>query len=121
VTPPAPTRVDHGPAIRRTLDLYEAAINSRSISQLRSIYPGLRDDQESQWRDLFSNEIEQLRGALSVRSIKDLGDVAEASFLLTLSFKPKRDQMQTLKIGGTATLKLEGGTWRILVLNTRAE
>lgn len=118
--PPAPV-VDRGPEIRAALERYEAAINARSLSQLRNVYPGLKGDQEQQWRDLFGNEVEQLRGSVTVRSVKDLGEVAEASLLLTLNFKPKRDQPQTVRLVGTATLKLDGGAWKILALTTRPE
>ncbi len=103
------------------LDRYEAAINARSLPQLKAAYPGLKPDQETQWKDLFSNDIEQLSGSIAVLSIKDLGDLAEAAFRLTLNFKPKRDVRQTVRVAGTATFRMENGVWRMITVSSRPE
>ncbi len=119
--PPAPAPVSHAAEIRQALGGYAAAINARSLAQLRAVFPGIKADQEARWKDLFSNEIEQLSATTTVRSLEERGDVADVAFLLTLVFKPKRDQPQTTRIGSVATMRLENGAWVIASLQTRAE
>ena len=85
------------------------------------MFPGIKADQEARWKDLFSNEIEQLSATTTVRSLEERGDVADVTFLLTLVFKPKRDQPQTTRIASVATMRLENGVWKITSLQTRAE
>ncbi len=119
--PPPAAPVSHAAEIRQALGGYAAAINARSLAQLRAVFPGIKADQEARWKDLFSNEIEQLSATTTVRSLEERGDVADVAFLLTLVFKPKRDQPQTTRIGSVATLRLENGAWIITSLQTRAE
>ena len=119
--PPPPAPVSHAAEIRQTVERYEAAINARSLAQLKAVYPGLKSDQESGWRDLFGPDIERLQATAAMRSVEERGDVADVSFVLTLVYKPKGDRPQTVKIGSAATLKLGGGVWKILTLQTRGE
>ena len=119
--PPPPVPVSHAAEIRQAIGGYASAINARSLPQLRAVFPGIKADQEARWKDLFSNEIEQLSATTTVRSLEERGDVADVTFLLTLVFKPKRDQPQTTHIASVATLRLENGAWKIFSLQTRAE
>ncbi|MEZ4457114.1 MAG: hypothetical protein R2882_11280 [Gemmatimonadales bacterium] len=79
--------VSYLPEVRRTIERYVAAINARSLTQLKAIFPTLRGDQEDRWRDL-GDEIETISATSTVQGINEQGTTAEARFLVTLSFKP---------------------------------
>lgn len=119
--PPPPAAVSRAAEIRQAVSRYAAAINARNMNQLKTIFPALPGAQEARWRDLFSNEIEELSATTTVRNIDERGDAAEASFLLTLVFKPRRDQPQTARIGSVASLRFQNGAWVIVALQTSAE
>ncbi|MGE3617867.1 MAG: protein kinase [Gemmatimonadales bacterium] len=118
VPPPAP--VSYLPEVRRTIDRYVAAINARSLTQLKAVFPTLRGDQEARWRDLFGDEIETISATSTVRGINEQGTTAEARFLVTLTFKPKRGDPQSIPIETTATVQVDGGVGRIIAIRSQA-
>jgi hypothetical protein len=110
---PAPKREGE---IRQLLARYAQAINSRSIEQLRAVYPTLPAKREGEWRDLFGPDVKELSATLSIARVEERGDLAEAAFVISLSFRPDRGERLKFTINTTGTVKYEGGAWRILTL-----
>ena len=102
--------------IREALNQYVQAINARSVAQLRAIYPALPADRESQWKDIFRNDVKDLKAGLSVGEISEAGESAEAVFEVQLSFTPQRQQRQEYRILARAILRRVNGVWRITSL-----
>ncbi|MGH7526837.1 MAG: protein kinase domain-containing protein, partial [Gemmatimonadales bacterium] len=119
---PGPPPVDHTVEVRRLLSQYGSAINARSISQLKTLYPGMSPERERGWRDVFRDEVKDLRATVSVTSIEAAATgPAEASFSLILRFKPEGGKPQTFTIENQATLRQEPGGWRFATLLERGE
>jgi serine/threonine protein kinase len=117
----APAPADNTAAIRQLLVEYESAINARSISRLKALYPAMPPERERQWRDLFNVDVRDLKATLSVTSIQAAGSAPEASFGLVLSFRPDREKPQTYRVRNQATLRHEAGGWRFVSLMERGE
>ena len=129
VPPPAPpppsadparaAPVSRAPAIRAVLGQYVEAINARSLSGIRAVYPALPSDRESAWRDIFAPDVKDVRATLSIGGITERGDVADASFTISLSFRPDRGQPLSYTIVSDATVQFSGGGWRIVSMKER--
>ncbi len=119
---PVPPPVDHTVEIRRLLGQYGSAIDARSISQLKTLYPGMTPERERGWRDVFRDEVKDLKATVSVTNIEAAAyGPAEASFSLILRFKPEGGKPQTFKIENQATLRQGPGGWRFATLVERGE
>lgn len=101
------------------LSRYVAAINGRNLEQLRSLYPALPPDREAAWRDIFRPDVRELTASLDVRRIEERGDLADASFVVSLSFRPERGAPLSYTIVSDATLRYESGAWKIVSMQER--
>ena len=124
--PPAPAPVavrppDYTPQIREALAGYVQAINARSLPAMREIYPGLSSELASEWRGLFSSDVRELKVVATQTDITPSGDLADARFVLLLSFTPRGGEKQSRAIACRVTLRRgPDGTWRFATLDQRA-
>jgi len=115
---PPPKRVNEA-EVRAALDQYVGAINARNLAQLRAVFPAISGKQESDWKDRFSREIKNLAATLTVGRIDGDEDAAQASFELSLVLEPNGQKPMTYRIQCNATLRQEGGAWKIMSLSER--
>jgi hypothetical protein len=124
---PAPSDGEARAEIQALLKAYEGAINARSLSRLKALYPDMPPERESQWRDLFSKSVRDLKAALSVRSIRPISSAGQdrrvwlATFTIHLTFKPDGGSAQSYRISNTAGVNRESGQWRFATLEEAGE
>ena len=122
--PPAPEpvkRPSHESEIRSVISSYAAALNARSMGQLKSVYPGITATQEQQWKDRFGKDVKKLTAGLTIRSVVENGDGTEATavFEVPLTLEPDGASPINVKIRCDALLKSDGGRWHIASLTER--
>jgi hypothetical protein len=76
--PPATTAESDDASIRRVLDAYQDAYESRSIDKLRAIWPTITSAQTSNLTRLFKDN-DQIRAPYSILNQKVSGDEARVS------------------------------------------
>jgi hypothetical protein len=75
---PQPAPVDPRPLIEQTVAAYARALESRDVSAIRQVYPGLTRRQEDAWRELFRS-VRELHADLRASNITvDGTDAARA-------------------------------------------
>ena len=111
--PPPPSRE---PAIRRLIAQYVDAINAKSLTRIKALYPALSSARQKVWSDLFRDDVKDLKAVGTITTVTERGDLADASFTIDLSFKPDRGDPFHSVIKSEATLKLENGAWTFLTL-----
>ena len=81
--PPAPAPVpvraeDPRPEIARVVAAYAAAIESKSITNIRQVYPGMSPEQEAGWRQFFDS-VREVDVRLELSTVQLSGDRAECT------------------------------------------
>lgn len=76
--PPRPAVVDAREAVNAAIQSYARALESRQISEVRKVYPGIQPDQESQLAQTL-RALEQLKVTLRVVSLDVRGATATAN------------------------------------------
>jgi len=110
--PPAPPP-DPSPPIRALFDEYAAAVETRSVANIRTAYPGLRPDQAKEWERFFS-AVDDIEVKLAMTRLDVRGDTGEASLSGLYAFtdpatrRSRRDSVNLL-----ATLRRDARGWRI--------
>ncbi len=110
--PPAPPP-DPSPRIRALFDEYAAAVETRSVANIRQVYPGLRPDQAKEWERFFS-AVDDIEVKLAMTRLDVRGDTGEASLSGLYAFtdpatrRSRRDSVNLL-----ATLRRDARGWRI--------
>ena len=110
--PPAPAP-DPSPRIRALFDEYAAAVETRSVANIRQAYPGLKPEQAKEWERFFS-AVDDIEVKLQVTRLDVHGDTGEASLSGVYAFtdpatrRPRRDSVSLL-----ATLRRDTRGWRI--------
>ena len=74
---PDPEPPDHRAEIRRVINLFVSAVESRDVDQLRRIYPGLTEQDEASWASFFETT-DSLKMTASLASMTVGDGVAEA-------------------------------------------
>jgi serine/threonine protein kinase len=120
--PPTPTATrpavplpppDPSPKVRALFDEYAAAVETRSVANIRQAYPGLRPDQAKEWEQFFS-AVDDIEVKLEITRLDVHGDTGEASLAGVYAFtdpatrRPRRDSVSLL-----ARLRRDGAGWRI--------
>ena len=118
--PPAPKPFDEAPA-REAIDVYIAAINSRSLGQIRAVYPGLTTEQAEAWQERFLKEIKQLKATATRPRIAATTNGATAAFVIDLTLVPDHSAPLQFRIRCDAVLRAEAGSWKISSLSERGE
>src|SRR5690606_17051363 len=76
--PPPPAAADPRPAVESIVAAYADAIESRSTTRIREVFPGLTATQERDWRQFFE-AVEEVQATLTVTDLDVVDDVAEAT------------------------------------------
>jgi hypothetical protein len=121
-TPPPPRDTaaappaDPAPQIRALFAEYGRAIESRSVDAIRKTYPGLQPQQAREWEEFFQR-VNEVQVELQVTDLKVNGDAAEAGLSGVYVFaNPSTHRTQHEPVSFRATLRREGGRWRIAAL-----
>jgi hypothetical protein len=110
--PPQPAEpADPRPQIEQLVDTYARAIESRSVAEIRRVYPGLTSQQQQGWERFFQT-VRSLKVRLAITQLDLSGGAAD----LTVSGSYDYDAG-----GGTAphpvsfhaTAAQDGGSWKI--------
>jgi protein kinase-like protein len=110
--PPAPPP-DPSPRIRALFDEYAAAVETRSVTNIRQAYPGLKPEQAKEWERFFS-AVDEIEVKLQMTRLDVHGDTGEASLSGVYAFtdpatrRPRRDSVSLV-----ATLRRDARGWRI--------
>src|SRR5262249_14980366 len=111
--PPPPAAVDNRAAIESMVQAYARALESRDITQIRRVYPGISSDQEQGLRSAFES-MRGLRVTLAVSDLQIDGDAARAMLTGAYEFyntSKRRDERQPVTF--RATMERRDGSWRI--------
>jgi serine/threonine-protein kinase len=111
--PPA-SPVDPRPEIRAVLDDYAAAIEATSLADLRRIYPGMTAAQQRGWEQFFQL-VRDVKAELRIARLDVANGSAEAQVggsYTYLNTSTQRNEHQPVSF--QATLRREGGGWRIV-------
>jgi hypothetical protein len=111
-TPPA----DPAPQIRALFAEYGRAIEARSVDAIRKTYPGLQPQQAREWEEFFRG-VNDVQVELQVTDLKVNGDAGEAALSGVYLFaNPGTHRTQREPVSFRATVRREGGRWRIAAL-----
>jgi serine/threonine protein kinase len=105
---------------RALIETYARAINARNIGQLRAMYPAMTPERERQWRDLFRGEVKDLTAAVSAIRVVP-GDLPQAEFVLTLTFRPERGKPQSFRVNNHAALRQDPSGWHLVHLDEKGD
>ena len=108
--PAAP--VDHRPAIEALIASYARAIESRSVDQIRRVYPGMTEDQATGWRQFFSS-VRSVRTRLSVNDLDIDGSRATMSVAGSHEYSTGGARAENQAVTFRASAVLENGIWRL--------
>jgi hypothetical protein len=115
VRPPSPAP-DPAEEIRSLFAEYGAAIEARSVEAIRRTYPGLLPDQARVWEDFFRG-VTDVDVELNVTGLEVAGNAAEARLSGVYVFtNPSTRRTQRENVAFQASLRREGGGWRIASL-----
>ncbi len=110
---PAPPPVDDRTAIDAVIQRYARALESKQLSEVRAVYPGMRAEQETQFTQTLRT-LEQLRVVLRIGSLGIVGDEATAAVSGTYDFySPENRRTEHLPVNFTATLDRGPNGWQI--------
>jgi len=113
---PAPVRAeDPRPAIARVVAAYAAAIESRSLTNIRQVYPGMSSEQEAGWRQFFDS-VREVDVRLEISALQLSGDSAECTLSGLYVFEnatTRRTEQQPASIRMTLG-RSAAGDWGVL-------
>jgi serine/threonine-protein kinase len=113
VTPSAPRTVDAGPEIRSLVSDYAGAIESKSVSGLQRVYPGMTPVQQRGWEQFFQL-VRDVKARLSVTQLNVTGGSADAQVTGTYDYlNTSTGRAETQPVSFRATFKNDSGRWRI--------
>ena len=112
--PPPPRPADPRPEIRGRIAQYADAVESRSLSDLRRVYPGMTPVQQRGWEQFFQL-VREVKAQLDVDRLDVTDSKAEAQVRGTYTYlntSTQRSERQPVSF--SALLRREGGQWSIV-------
>ncbi len=108
--PPAPRPPpDPGPGIRRLIEDYAAAIESRDVNRIRALYPGMPESTRLSWAKLF-RDYDKITAVAMAGSIR-IASGQSAQFDIGLVLANRRHEEQRLVLHSSTSVRLEE-RWR---------
>jgi serine/threonine-protein kinase len=107
--PSAPNPADIG----QTVQAYARAIESRDISAIRRVYPGLTADQQRGFEQFFQST-RSLNVTFRVTNVEASGSSADARLVGSYEYVTTAGQSQRQPVNFAATLRHDGGQWRLV-------
>ncbi len=110
---PEPAPVDPRQAVRGVLAQYAGAIQSRSLGDLRRVYPGMTPLQQRGWEQFFQL-VRDVKAELSVSQLDVSGDAAETQVVGTYTYlNTSTGRVEHQPVAFHATFKRDAGLWRM--------
>ncbi|HEU4719920.1 MAG TPA: serine/threonine-protein kinase [Gemmatimonadaceae bacterium] len=111
VAPTAPTAADVAPVI----EAYARAIESRDLSAIRRVYPGLTSDQQRGFEQFFQSA-RKLNVSFRVASVDGTPSTAEVHVTGRYDYESSSGKAERQGVSFAATLRREGAGWRMVGL-----
>ena len=106
--PPAPTAADIAPVV----EAYARAIESRDISAIRRVNPGLTSDQQRNFEAFFQNA-RSVNVTFRITNFESSGASADARLVGSFDYVNIENREQRLPVSLAATFRHEGSAWRL--------
>jgi serine/threonine-protein kinase len=98
--------------LERLVGAYARAIESRSVAEIRRVYPGLTTSQQQGWEQFFQS-VRSLRARLAITRL-DFGDqAADLSVSGSYDYDGSGGRTEHQAVTFRATAANEGGTWTL--------
>ena len=107
--------MDPTPQLASLVAAYAHAIESKSIDEMRRVYPGLSARQEIGWRTLFQAARDSVKAQLVLARFQVTGSTAAVEVTGHLEFDVGAGT-QKPQVGFSATAVLERGAWTFQVI-----
>jgi serine/threonine protein kinase len=107
--PAAPTAADIAPVV----EAYARAIESRDISAIRRVNPGLTSDQQRNFEAFFQNA-RNVNVTFRITNLESSGASADARLVGSFDYVNTENREQRLPVTLAATLRREGNAWRMV-------
>ena len=110
--PPAPpTASDVAPV----LEAYARAIESRDVSAIRRVYPGLTADQQRGFEQFFESA-RKINVTFRVASVDGTASTADVRVTGRYEYESSAGRAERTPVGFAASLRKDGATWRMVSL-----
>jgi serine/threonine protein kinase len=111
---PPPPPADAGPPIRGLIADYGRAVESENLPDLRRIYPGMTAAQQLGWEQFFQL-VRDVKAELAIGRLDVTEATAEAQVGGTYTYlNTSTQQTEHQPVAFHATLRREGGRWRLV-------
>ncbi len=111
---PDSTPADPRPIIRNVVSRYAAAIQSRSVSDLKRVYPGMTSIQQRGWEQFFQL-VRNVKAELSITQLDLSSRTAETQVAGTYTYlNTSTGRMEHQPVAFHAAFRLDGGHWRMI-------
>src|SRR5205809_1455673 len=110
--PPAPAAPSTA-GISPTVEAYARAIESRDISAIRRVYPGLTSDQQRNFEQFFQSA-RNINVTFRVANVEASGSSADARLVGTYEYVTSAGKTERQPVSFAATLRHDGNTWRLV-------
>ncbi|MEO8333950.1 MAG: serine/threonine-protein kinase [bacterium] len=113
--PPTPAQPVGNPSaeIAAVIAQYAKAIESRDVAELKRVYPAMSASQANAFDDFFKN-VRSLRAAFAVSALQVDGSTADAKLNGTYDFVTSTGRNEHQPLTLQASLRKDGGNWRIV-------
>jgi hypothetical protein len=111
VTPPPNPRT----AATAIVDAYARAIATRSVEQLKRVYPGMTPSQQSAWESFFSS-VRAMTASLQIDSFSAGADTAVARVTGAYEFVTRAGRNEHQPASFTASFARDGERWRLVTV-----
>jgi len=110
--PPAPASPSTA-GISPTVEAYARAIESRDISAIRRVYPGLTSDQQRNFEQFFQSA-RNINVTFRVANVEASGSSADARLVGTYEYVTSAGKTERQPVSFAATLRHDGNAWRLV-------
>ena len=110
--PPAPASPSTA-GISPTVEAYARAIESRDISAIRRVYPGLTSDQQRNFEQFFQSA-RNINVTFRVANVEASGYSADARLVGTYEYVTSAGKTERQPVSFAATLRHDGNAWRLV-------
>lgn len=112
--PPRAPPADPRPRIHETVAAFASAVESRSVDNLRRVYPGMTAAQQRGWEQFFET-VRNVKAQLSVAQLEVVNNTAEARISGTYAYlNSSTGRIELQPVAFRATLRQEDEGWRII-------
>jgi hypothetical protein len=114
-SPPAAPATATASDVAPVLEAYARAIESRDVSAIRRVYPGLTADQQRGFEQFFESA-RKLNVTFRIASVEGTASTAEARVSGSYAYESSSGRAERQPVSFLATLRRDGGGWRLVSL-----